>query len=126
MRIYTCLILSALILGGCFCNHDDSGRNYVGESKGECELTRYKCPSSDKPFSDESDCGCEPLEEGGIYCKSRVNDINECSKQLNPVCGWNDPDKIQCITYPCAQSFSNECRACADSNVVYWTPGECA
>jgi len=50
---------------------------------------------------------------------------DSCQKMYRPVCGWFDPLKIQCIKYPCAETFSNDCFACADENVDYWTNGEC-
>ena len=48
-----------------------------------------------------------------------------CISLYDPVCGWNDPDKIQCIKYPCASAYSNGCEACKNEGVAYWTPGEC-
>jgi len=53
----------------------------------------------------------------------RLGDV--CIQIYDPVCGWNDPDKIQCIKYPCASDYSNGCEACQNEGVAYWTPGRC-
>ncbi|MEK6919038.1 MAG: hypothetical protein AABW73_03280 [Nanoarchaeota archaeon] len=59
------------------------------------------------------------------YCdnESRLGDF--CVELYKPVCGWSDPEKIQCIKYPCAQTYSNSCFACHNLDVSYWTDGEC-
>ena len=54
-----------------------------------------------------------------------VRDGEFCTEEYNPVCGWYDPSKIQCIRYPCAQTYSNGCFACLDKKVKYFTKGEC-
>jgi len=48
-----------------------------------------------------------------------------CITLYDPVCGWNDSEKIQCIKYPCASTYSNGCEACKNEGVKYLTPGEC-
>lgn len=58
-------------------------------------------------------------------CTPEQRQIQACIQLYKPVCGWNDPEKIQCIKYPCAQVYSNSCFACANENVLYWTEGEC-
>ena len=55
--------------------------------------------------------------------EERLGDV--CIKIYRPVCGWSDPEGIQCIRYPCASDYSNGCEACQDENVLYWTPGGC-
>jgi hypothetical protein len=47
-----------------------------------------------------------------------------CTKEYNPVCGWFD-QSIQCFAYPCANTYGNQCSACSDEKVAYWTSGEC-
>ena len=59
------------------------------------------------------------------YCSAIEHKGDVCAEIYKPVCGWFDPEKIQCIRYPCAQTFSNECFACHDEKVLYWTEGEC-
>jgi hypothetical protein len=51
--------------------------------------------------------------------------VDACISLYDPVCGWNDPDKIKCIKYPCAQDYSNGCEACQNEAVAYYTPGMC-
>ena len=58
-------------------------------------------------------------------CGDEERKAEACITLHDPVCGWNDPEKIQCIKYPCAQTYSNGCDACIQENVLYWTPGEC-
>jgi len=71
-------------------------------------------PSKDTKVKEEKHL-CTP--------ESRLADF--CIEIYQPVCGWNDPDKIKCITYPCAQTYSNSCFSCMDENVLYYTEGEC-
>ena len=58
------------------------------------------------------------------YCPSGPRG-DVCITLYKPVCGWFDPAKIQCIKYPCAQTFSNGCFACHNSDILYYTEGEC-
>ena len=55
------------------------------------------------------------------FCKTRGE---VCPEFYHQVCGWFNQN-INCIKYPCAKEFSNECFACADKNILYWTNGEC-
>lgn len=61
--------------------------------------------------------------EGACSPESRKAEV--CTLIYKPVCGWMDPSKIQCFAYPCAQTYSNECQACQNENVISWTQGEC-
>ena len=70
-------------------------------------------------------CPGIPVEPNAIYCTVESRNVEACTEIYKPVCGWNDPEKIQCIRYPCAQTFGNSCGACQDENVLYWTDGEC-
>ncbi len=61
---------------------------------------------------------------------SLPNPIHQCPTKIcpriwKPVCGWFDAGQIQCIKYPCAQTFSNSCLACKDPKVIGFTPGPC-
>ena len=58
-------------------------------------------------------------------CEAGDRKVGACIEIYKPVCGWFDSNKIQCIKYPCAQTFSNSCFACMNENVLYWTEGEC-
>lgn len=58
------------------------------------------------------------------YCPSSSREPGACIELYSPVCGWFKPS-VQCIKYPCAQTFSNSCFACKDDKVLYYTQGEC-
>lgn len=59
------------------------------------------------------------------FCTEAQRNVDACTAIFHPVCGWSDPEKIQCIRYPCASTYSNSCLACKDENVLYWTEGDC-
>jgi len=59
------------------------------------------------------------------YCTAGQRQAQYCIMLYAPVCGWFDPETIQCFAYPCADTYSNSCFACMDENVLYWTAGEC-
>ena len=59
------------------------------------------------------------------FCTPEQRKAEACIEIFQPACGWNNPDKIQCIKFPCANTYSNSCFACQDENVEYWTAGEC-
>ena len=65
------------------------------------------------------------LPSGAILCTSESRNPDGCLQIYKPVCGWFDPEKIQCVKYPCASTYSNICEACLDENVAYFTDGEC-
>lgn len=74
----------------------------------------------------EENCSEEPEKHMCTHldCTS-YNDCNfACPTLYDPVCGWFD-NSIICYKYPCAETYSNSCIACADSKVKYWTSGEC-
>ena len=94
-----------------------------------CSPDLIACPQDAKVCSDGSvvvregpNCefaDCPSLEK--FECLER-SDV--CIEIYDPVCGWFSDD-VQCVTYPCAVTFSNSCFACGDETVEYWTPGEC-
>ena len=59
------------------------------------------------------------------FCSENSREMNVCVKIYAPVCGWFDSDKVRCIKYPCAMTYSNSCHACIDEKVEYYTQGEC-
>ena len=59
------------------------------------------------------------------FCSPQEREGDVCIQLFQPVCGWFNPERVQCIKYPCAQTFSNSCFSCQNSNVLYWTEGEC-
>ncbi|MFA5993071.1 MAG: hypothetical protein WC796_05175 [Candidatus Pacearchaeota archaeon] len=65
------------------------------------------------------------LKNKPINCTVESRNGSLCGEIYEPVCGWFDPQKIQCIKYPCAKTYSNKCFACLDENVLSFTKGEC-
>jgi len=58
------------------------------------------------------------------YCTPEQRGAEICTMEYRPVCGWFN-QSILCFAYPCAQTYSNPCMACAEDKVAYWTEGEC-
>ena len=50
------------------------------------------------------------------FCSEQSRTANFCTEQYDPVCGWFN-QSIQCIKYPCAQTYSSNCFACMDEEV---------
>lgn len=115
------------------CNYDNLDKNYVGKTADECSRVKFICVPGTEYFDDECGCGCVKSNGSGgdeedlkkNYCTPAEKMGEVCPEIYAPVCGWNDPDKIQCIKYPCAQTYSNRCFACHEENVLYWTEGLC-
>ena len=76
-----------------------------------CEFA--ECPTSNIPDLPEQ-----------FKCNSDSRLADFCTQEYDPVCGWF-AENIQCIKYPCANTYSNSCFACSNSDVLYWTEGEC-
>jgi hypothetical protein len=120
---------------GCGCIADEP-KKYVSDDPDQCALVKFMCEENRVPFFDESGCGCEytfPSEETPSMPpapgKLQAIDCSEsrpeaCTKEYMPVCGWYNQE-IQCIQYPCAETYGNKCTACADEKVAYYTEGEC-
>lgn len=72
------------------------------------------------PFSQK-----ESMKEKKNFCTPESRQENACIEIYKPVCGWFNPEKIQCIKYPCANTYSNSCFACHNEEVSYWTEGQC-
>ena len=64
----------------------------------------------------------EPIKH---FCTNESRNAESCIEIYQPVCGWNDPEKIVCVKYPCALTYGNSCFACMDENILYYTQGEC-
>ncbi|MBS3080894.1 hypothetical protein J4221_05460 [Candidatus Pacearchaeota archaeon] len=105
---------------------------YISRNPEQCKVIKFLCEQGRMPFFDDSGCGCElsinqttnkTLKENYCPPESRKGDV--CIELYQPVCGWFDPEKIQCIKYPCAETFSNSCFACMNEEILYWTDGEC-
>ena len=64
------------------------------------------------------------VEKEKYYCTPGSRKVEICTLEYRPVCGWFN-ERIKCIRYPCAATYSNPCFACTDEKVEYWTEGEC-
>ena len=60
-----------------------------------------------------------------VYCPRESRSIQVCAEIYEPVCGWFNPKGVQCIKYPCAETFGNSCSACGTETVEYYTKGKC-
>lgn len=58
------------------------------------------------------------------YCPDSSRGAEICTFDYTPVCGWFNED-IQCVKFPCAQTYGNSCGACSNEDVEYYTEGEC-
>ena len=66
-----------------------------------------------------------PTDNTKTYCRpEQRGDKIACTMDYNPVCGFFN-SSIKCFKYPCANTYSNGCGACADSKVEYYIQGEC-
>ncbi len=125
-----------IVLGGVFfyldsklntvdeCNYDSE--NYIGKNVDECSTVQVLCAEGFERFDDSCGCGCKPVEDlEKTFCNEDQRNVGACITIYQPVCGWDDPEKINCLTYPCATTYSNSCSACSNENVLYHTEGEC-
>jgi len=131
------------------------GKIYVKTNPAECKAINFMCTVGMQPFRDSKGCGCEPkisndtqtgapnttqTTQGGpmipyngtnttgpahFTCSNESRNAQMCYEIYQPVCGWFNSTKVQCVTYPCAQTFSNDCFACQNQNVAYYTQGKC-
>jgi uncharacterized protein len=94
-----------------------------------CTMDAKACPDGSYAGRVAPDCEFAPCPDNNISekipCIVSQRGVQACTMEYMPVCGWFDSSKIQCIKYPCAQTFGNKCAACADAKVNYWTIGEC-
>lgn len=58
------------------------------------------------------------------YCDGESRNVEACIEIYEPVCGWFD-ESVNCVKYPCAETFGNSCFSCMNSDVAYYTKGEC-
>ena len=118
------------------CDFTNDEPKYISMNPEECSRIKFQCELSREPFFDECGCGCKLKEFIGQdgnqnatqqqnFCAPQERDADVCAEIYDPVCGLFDPDKIACVRYPCARTFSNSCFACMEDIVLYWTEGEC-
>ena len=68
-------------------------------------------------------CSSE-INQNKTFCKAEQRNAALCYTVYSPVCGWFN-ENIKCFKYPCAATYSNDCNACKDEKVLYYTEGEC-
>lgn len=56
-------------------------------------------------------------EEEKTYCQEEQRNVDACTQEYNPVCGHRNDSSTK--------TYSNSCHACMNSEVEYYTPGEC-
>lgn len=100
---------------------------YVSYDVDECSRILFTCIDEYKPFSDNTGCGCkkEAEQKENIYCTPNQRNAQACIEIYQPVCGYV---QVECITTPCnpvPETFSNNCFACSNERVSYYTEGAC-
>ncbi len=67
----------------------------------------------------------QPSEQGTDCTEPRPQ---MCTREYQPVCGLRDTG-IRCVTEPCPsienKTYGNACDACADPDVISYSPGAC-
>ncbi len=96
-------------------------KSYIGNSIEECSRIQFLCALGYVRFNDEKGCGCEFIGENASkvernYCSSGERP-EICYALYDPVCGV-DESGIE-------KTYSNNCVACSNEDVAYWTEGEC-
>ncbi|MFP4524033.1 MAG: hypothetical protein ACLFO2_01780 [Candidatus Woesearchaeota archaeon] len=78
----------------------------------DCEFR--PCPSDEDSGNASDGDGTSDLERHD--CTPDERDVDACIELYKPVCGYSDGS---------AETYSNDCFACMDENVEYWTEGAC-
>lgn len=60
-----------------------------------------------------------------VFCPEDSRNAEFCIQVYEPVCGYFNPGWIECVREPCAETYSNSCEACKNSDVLYYVDGEC-
>lgn len=114
MTILAFLLLAALFLTACTIGvnqNNDNATNQTNDSGSGTDLGQDNQTTTGDMIR--------------YSCTDSQRNADVCYEIYKPVCGWFNASKIQCIKYPCAQTFSNDCFACQNPNVAYYTEGEC-
>lgn len=100
-------------------------KKYVSRNLEECKIILFVCEEGYSAFTDGKGCGCKREISTQHACDASDRQGDVCPAIYQPVCGWFNDSQIQCLSYPCAQTYSNSCEACHNSQVAYWTSGAC-
>ncbi len=93
-----------------------------------CTAEAKICPDGTAVGRTKPNCEfapCPDVEINKNYCTEEQKQADACIEIYQPVCGYSDPEKIQCIRAPCASTYSNSCFACIEPNVLYWVENIC-
>jgi hypothetical protein len=118
-NIWIYIVVIVFVLGVAFILTLDGPRPPVGGDSDE-----HGCIISAGYVWNESDQRCV-REFEKTYCQPRQRDTSACYALYKPVCGYF---QVECIRAPCPlqpQTFSNDCVACSNKRVQYYTEGEC-
>jgi len=126
-------IICVILLGTYFYldyQKENSSETYVGNSRAECSTIEFFCVQGYERFDDDHGCGCKPTNiflntTEKHFCTSEQRQAEVCTEIYSPVCGYV---QVECIRAPCnpvPETFSNECFACGNERVQYFTKGEC-
>lgn len=120
------IILIIVISAWWFFSHYDFGSVDDGGVVA-CTAEARVCPDGTAVGRTGENCEFEECPDYGkkTFCTEEQREVDACIEIYQPVCGWSDSAKIQCITFPCASTYSNSCFACQDENVLYWTESMC-
>ena len=133
MKLAVIVIISILaILAACqkeqiACTADVqecSDGSFVSRTPPDCEFPQ--CPPPDRTtitnITPTDNVTGNISIEIGTKCPAERPEI--CTEVYQPACGWYNAS-IQCVRYPCANTYSNSCYACRDAKVASWTEGKC-
>jgi len=101
---------------------------FLPTSPQACTAEAKLCPDGTAVGRTGPNCefeSCPDVKENRVYCTEEQKQADACIEIYQPVCGYSDPEKIKCLVYPCASTYSNSCFACMAEDVLYWVDGIC-
>ena len=112
-------------------NSEDNSPNSPGASNTDQVISRSSGSGGSGGSGSSGGDSTSPSENNSQdikapnYCTSESREIETCEGvESHIICGWYYSN-IQCSIGPCVRMFGNDCEACRDSTIEYWTEGEC-